>query len=101
MLYYETVFDEFYNPFYHYYLEKGNKKISIGYIPAGIDIYYRKQHLSTITMMNMLTKVSDKQAFFLKSYINIHPKDWYGKQGLNRKLMFHVQKQIALFSDVS
>jgi hypothetical protein len=100
MLYYDTVHYNF-NIFYHYYLKKRNKKISIGYIPVGIDFNYRKYNVSTIHIMSLLSSISDKQAYSLKNYINIHPKDWYDKNLLNNKLMYNVQKHIALFSDDS
>ena len=65
-LMYKVVFaPETYVPYYHYYLITSNSKRPkiLGYLPAGIDIVYRKTNVSTIVMMQQITHLASASRY--------------------------------------
>lgn len=83
---YETHFDKFYRPYYIYSFK--HKKL--GCIPCGIDIMYRKQHLSTIQAMNILHIALTKNIKVSLPKI----EEWYKNDSLNKQLLYDTIKKL-------
>jgi hypothetical protein len=95
MLMYKVVFaPETYVPYYHYYLITSNSKRpkTLGYLPAGIDIMYRKTNVSTIAMMQHITQLASSSRYdIIKSaLLKIIPRE-----SLNKTDFYIIQKYLT------